>query len=215
MRYYKIIRIADIIFRLEVMFNELVKFVHINVSKKLGGEIPYRRAFQPFVAEFRRKTAENNFYKPHRIWVFDSPIDNAEHYFMINGRKELPDITFEHEAFPMRLEHFLGKGRETLYTLVRSLADSCGIRIGDKGRLKDGINVFENRVMDDAISNFGFMNMAYLRIANIKTDILSVFVSFILKIAVEAKEIIFKSQFKLLNISLCALSLFKPIPRFQ
>ena len=68
--------------------------------------------------------------------------------------------------------------------------------------------------MNNAISNPCFMNMTHLRIADIKTDILSMFVPFILKITMEAKKIVLESQLKYLNIAFLALPpLFKFVPR--
>ena len=41
---HEIIRVSDIVFCFESMFYKLVKFVHVDIHKKLGGEIAERQA---------------------------------------------------------------------------------------------------------------------------------------------------------------------------
>ena len=43
--YKKIICVSNIVFNFQILFNKLVKFIHINIGKKLGSQVAYRHTF--------------------------------------------------------------------------------------------------------------------------------------------------------------------------
>jgi len=88
------------------------------------------------------------------------------------------------------------------YTFMRSLADSAGKRIGNKGRLKNEVKNLKNRVMQDPVANSGFVNMPYLRVVNIERGVRIMFVSHFRKLAMEFKKIVFQIKFKFLNVGI-------------
>lgn len=168
----KIIRIAKIIFSLELVFYKLIKLVHINIGEKLGCKVSYRRAFNAgFLIGIGSKTFDDNFHQIHQITIFDSAADNFQKNLVINGRKELANVALESKTYPSGLKNFTRIYAKPLYSFMCSLIFSARIRIGNKGRFKNRVKETKNRVMDDPITDSGLMDMPQLWIMDIKIDI--------------------------------------------
>ena len=121
---------------------------------------------------------------------------------MINGRKELLDVTLERKTFSLSLKNFARIYAQPLYSLMCSFIFSARIRIGNKGRFKNRVKETKNRVMDDPIADGSFMDVPQLWIVNIKIDILTVSIPFMDQFAMKLKEVISQMPLEKLDIGL-------------
>jgi hypothetical protein len=134
---------------------------------------------------------------------------------MIKRRKEFFNVALQYKTPAMRLINLASKNAKPLDSFMRSLVDSGGIGIGNKGRLKNRIDVLKNYVMHDAVPYFSFVNMPDFRVADIKAGIFSVPILFINESSMKLEKIIFKTELKCLNIGFVSFPLFELIPRIK
>ena len=87
---YEIIGITDVMLHLELMLHELIEFVHVDVHKKLGGEVAQRKAGS--------KAADNTLQKPERVCVRNVLVQDAHAHGVVDGSKELPNIALQYPA---------------------------------------------------------------------------------------------------------------------
>ena len=182
----KVVRITKIKFSFKLMLCKLIKFVHINIGKHLRCQIADRRTLDAsFLVGVGSKTFNDNSDQVQNVPILDFAADNLQKDLVVDGRKELPDVAFEREAFSFGLKNFARVYAKLLYTLMGSFLFSARIRIGYKGRFKNRVKETKNCVMDDPIADDGFVDMPQFRIADIKIDILAVSVSFMDQIAMK------------------------------
>lgn len=116
---------------------------------------------------------------------------------MINAGKEFSDITFEHPAWnsPI-LTDLPGMFSKSLYSPVGSFVDPTGIRVVNKVWFKDGIEMFHYCMMQNPISNQGFVDVPYFRILDEKWGVSGMFVRSIYKNPVKPPKIVFQITLK-------------------
>jgi len=177
---HKVVGIARVMFDLQIVFNELVEFVHVNVGKQLRSEIADRQAVTTKECRLsNRKASDNLLHKTHGLRINYPLLENCQQNFVINRIKKLPHVALEYEARPRIIsalppDHTFG-GQ---HTFVRTFADAARKRISDEGFLKDRIQNPENCMMQNPITHHGLVNVAHFWITNIETRIRSVGVAF-------------------------------------
>ena len=67
-------------------------------------------------------------------------------------------------------------------------------------------------MMQNPVSDQSFMDMPLLRIADVKTDIRSMFVGFVFQLATELKNILFKFPLELFYVTFISFIAFESIP---
>lgn len=213
---YKVISIANVILDLQRMFYKLVKLIEINIRKKLRGEVSYGRPFNiESIAFFGSETLNDDFYQIQKVMIFDSPADYLKKNFVVDARKEMPDVAFQHEASPVGLIELPRIYFKALHALMRPFPFPARIGIGHKGRFKDGIEYVKDSVMDDPVPDGCLMDMSQLGVADVEVGILAMPVFFVQQIAVKLKNIILQMPLKNLDIGFSPLALFELIPCFE
>jgi hypothetical protein len=89
---------------------------------------------------------------------------------------------------------------------------SAGKRRRDKSFLKDRVYDGEDGVMQNAVADFGLVDMPLLRIADIEAGVGAVLVLLCEKIAMQSENIFFKPQLEGLDVMPAPLVAFKNIP---
>jgi hypothetical protein len=216
MKNYEVICVSQIIFCFKSMFGKLIQFVHVNIGKHLGCQIADRGALDAgFLIGIGSETIDNDSHQIQNILILNSVADYIQQNLVVDGWEKLPDVALERKALPFRLKNLACVYAQLFYSLVSSFLFSARIRIGYKGRFKNRVKDTENRVVDDPVSDGGFMDMPQLRITNIKIDILAVSISFMDQIAMKLKNIIPETPFKKLDIVFFTLPAFKLVPCFE
>ncbi len=176
---YKIVCVANIIFYFQFFLHKLIKFIHVDIGKKLRGQIANRESFSS--KKIRRLTSEALnyfFHKPQCIRVFYFSTQKLDQNGVINTIEELSHITFQRisslgEVFRITTKQFF----QNLNTFVSAFTNATGEGMRYKGRFKNWIEDLKNCVVKYSISNSSFMYMPKLRIVNIKVAIRPVFVA--------------------------------------
>ncbi len=132
---------------------------------------------------------------------------------MVERGKEFLDVALHDKRASVCLFNFSRKCPQPLYGSMGSLSDPCGVRIGNKGRLENSSEVFGYGVMDNAISNFGFVNAPHFGVANEESMICAMPVSLVHKVSMQSKKIIFQMPLKHLHISFIPLADLELVPR--
>jgi hypothetical protein len=91
---------------------------------------------------------------------------------MVYAVKKFPDIAFQCETRTGKIPAFFPDHYfDSQYAFVRSFAHPAGKGIGDKSFVIKRIENSENRMMQNTVSHGCFVNMANLRIVNVKSGI--------------------------------------------
>ena len=96
---------------------------------------------------------------------------------------------------------------------MRPLANTAGERIVNKGRFEDFAQNSKHGMVHHSISYGGLMNVAQLRIRNVKARIRTVPVHFLFEIVMELKDMLLQIAFKQQDIRLAAFAFPKFLPR--
>ncbi|MEI6528645.1 MAG: hypothetical protein WCO10_03180 [bacterium] len=138
---------------------------------------------------------------------------NFQKNVVINGIKEFFHITFKRIAWHGVIltdppEYFL----YGFYSLMRTFVDSARKRTAYKTIFKQGIESVENSMVEDSISDCGFVDMPDFRVGDIKSFVRTVMIGSILEIMVKLDYVLFKFKLKFGHIRLARLAFFKFAP---
>jgi len=213
--YYEVVRITNVIFNLQAMFNKLVKLVEIDISKKLGSQITDGQSLcLKKIRVFGFETLYDFFKNQHHIGVFDSFCKQGHKDSMVNCPKKFLNVAFKSETRLMNVvADCLRYAAQNIYSFMRSFADTTRQRMCDKCRLKNRIQHAENCVMEHSISDYSFVNVPLFGVLNIKRSICFVLILFIFQIPMKLKNVLLKLPFKLNNIPFFLFIATKLIPR--
>ncbi len=165
------------------MFHKLVKFVHINIREKLGGQIAERETNARLP---RTKTLNNLSEKPDNFLAGALTRQSTKQNFMVNVREKLPDVALQNPAgFGVVLAHFTTKRTESVYGFVRSFTDAAGIGIGDKSSVKERIKNAIDGVVKQTVADLGLVDVSRLGVGNVESLIWAVLVCLVAKFRVE------------------------------
>ena len=132
---------------------------------------------------------------------------------MIHTIKKSSNIAFQNKArFCVVFTNFSNRFRKPQNTFVSTLTNPARKRSCNEGFIENWIKNFVYSVMNNSVSNGGFMNMPSFRVSNVETFIRSVLVFFTNQISMKLKDILFQMISKLQHIIFIVLTLFKFIP---
>src|SRR3989338_1863656 len=86
----KIIRISNIVFRFHLMLHKLIKFVHVDIGKKLGSKIPKGNS----LAGKSMKTFDNRGKKRQNFLVLNIHTENIQKNIVIYTGKKFLNVAF-------------------------------------------------------------------------------------------------------------------------
>ena len=117
------------------MFNKLVKFIHINIGKKLGCKITDRYAFRGraltlslslSLSVARWYNPQYTLQKPQDIRVFYPFLNYGYKYFVVNAVKKLFDVAFQNKArSPTVFAHRPSRACQSQNSLMRPVTDTA------------------------------------------------------------------------------------------
>ena len=205
----EIIRIAGIVFDFQFMFHELVEFVHINISKKLGCEIANRHALRAEqIGISARKAAYYFFQKPCRFIVFDFSSKDSQKDAVVDSIEKLPDIAFEHVA---RMRIVFGYFSDHIFhckdSLVGAFSDTAGKRSRYERWFVDRIQYLENGVMKYPIPHRCLMDMPTLRVMYVEIGVRIMHVRLVFQMPMQLENLLFEI---FLQTAKCPFSSFFP-----
>lgn len=98
---------------------------------------------------------------------------------MVNAREEFADVAFQDETlFGVIFRDFPGKNFKSLDCSVRPLPNAAGVGVVDEFLVEVGIQGFVEEVMEDAVSDRGFVDVTGFRVGDVEGGVTSVGVSF-------------------------------------
>lgn len=101
------------------------------------------------------------------------------------------------------------------YGFMRALTQSTRIRIRYKCSVKKWIQFSIYRAMKQAVANFCLMNIPWFRVGDVKSVIRAMPIGFLFKLVMQKKNIVHKSQLKLLDIFFLSFAFYKFLPRAE
>ena len=143
----------------ECVLHILIEFIHVDVCKKLRGEIANGNSIGK---------ASNNFgQESHHFFIMYSLLHNFEQNLVIHRCKKPVDITLKSETGSCVIAADLPEHlRKSINTFVRSFSSATRKGMRDESRLKDGIQCGKNRMMRDAVAHGRLVDLALLGIAD-------------------------------------------------
>src|SRR3989338_844806 len=205
------------------MFYILVKLIHIYIGKQLACQIPDGHSFFARSSALSLSLVNNvritfNYFakKPPRVFIFDSFFQYVDKKALVYGIKKLFHIALQNVArtsiiFAHRAKHFSCLA----YTLMGAFADRAREGRRDKRRFKNNVQNPKHRMVQHSISHGRLVNVAYLRISNVKTKVWPVPIFLALQIPVQFENIAFQIKLKFRHIPLVALTFFESLPRYE
>lgn len=186
---HKIVSIAKIERNPQFVLHELVKLVHINVRKKLAGQVADRQT--------PGKAANNDVEKPNRFFVFYPFFQDVNQNIVIYRLKEFLNIALKRKARPGIIPaRSAQNSSQACHAPMRPLAQTAGVRIINKAPFKYGIQDGENGVVHEAVPNQSLMDMPLFRVVNVETMIRPVPVSAASEFTPELKNVFLQIVFK-------------------
>ena len=169
----KIVRVADIIFYLQLLFHKLIKLIHVDIGKKLRCQITNRESFSnEKIGRFSGKTFNDFFHKPHRVGIFYFSTQKLDQNGMVNAIKKLSYVALERISCPGIIfrsssEHCI----QNTNALMCSFSNTTGKGMGYKSWFKNWVKDFENCMVQYSVPNRCLVNMSKLWVVNVKTTI--------------------------------------------
>ena len=132
---------------------------------------------------------------------------------MIYWRKEFSYVTLQNpDSLCIIARCFAGESSKSVYDFVRTFGHSARERIRYECLVKEWIQLPVNRVVKQAVSDFGFMDIPRFGIRNFEILVGWMFIGFLGQIAVKWDDVTHEIAFKFLNITLFALASDKFFP---
>jgi len=211
----KVVRIAGILFYLEIVFDKLVKLVHVGIREKLRGEIADRQSFAIKEGRLRRRETPNDLRdEAYRGIILDALSQNAEQDVMIDAIEELPDVAFQNEArggaVPGYRMRFIF---ENLHALVSAETDTTREGGPNKGFLEHWVDHRYDCVMQHPIPHGCFVDVPLLGVVDVETVIWPVSVRSAHEIPMQLKNVLLKMILKPLHVILVSFVSLERVPR--
>ncbi len=106
----------------------------------------------------------------------------------------------------MILTNFIGERTKAVHCFVSAFVYAAGIGIGDESLVKKWIEYPIDGVMEESVADARFVDVSWLRIANIKSLITAVDIGFVFEFGVEQEDVIHEVKGKFLDILFVSLS---------
>ena len=160
-----------------------------------------------------RITLDDFLQKPDRIFVFNPLLHNTEEYGVIYAVEEFSDIAFEHETIRGAVpSDTAGFTFQEIDAFVRTKPDAAGKRCRNERFLKNRIQNGKYCMMQNAIADFGFMDMALLRVMDIKAIVRPVAIRSVFQIAMKLKNALLEMPLKLHHVGLVPFVFLESFP---
>src|SRR3989344_6864760 len=121
----KIVCIADIVFRFQLMLHKLVKIIHVYIHEQLARQVTEWQSFG-YKLDIRCpicETADDFGNENANVFVGNISAHDAEQYRLINGREELLDVAFQDPAGASVIaRYFVCKLPESIHRAMCSLS---------------------------------------------------------------------------------------------
>jgi dsDNA-specific endonuclease/ATPase MutS2 len=128
------------------VFHELIELVHIDIYKKLRGEVPERKPHT------RSRTGETLYHSTDEqvnLGIRNVSLKNSEQYSMVDTREELPNVTLEHpDRARMIMRDFIRKRAKTIECLMCPLPLAARIRVGDERAVEERVQLPIERMVE-------------------------------------------------------------------
>ncbi len=135
---------------------------------------------------------------------------------MIDTIEEFPHIALKGVTGKCAVSAYLLKHlRKNLDTFVRAFTGSTRERVWNVRRLKDWIQSGKHGVMQHAVTNIRFVDMAQLRVLDVETRIRTVAILLATQISGKSEDILLKVFLKLEHILFHSLATFELVPRMK
>lgn len=176
----KIICVANIISYFQFLFHKLIEFIHVDIGKKLRGQITdWKSSSSKKIRGLTSKASNYLFHKPQGISVFYLSPQKLDQNGVVNTVKKLSHVAFKGICCAGVVSRDTPKySIQYINPFVSSFSNTARERMGYKGRLKNWVKNFKNRMVQHTVSDRGFVYVAKFGIVNIKTTICSVFILF-------------------------------------
>ena len=210
----KIISIPSVVFYLQCRFHELVKLVHVHISKELRRQISNR--YTLWTEQIRISACEALDYflkKPQDFFVSDFLLEQSKENVVVDSIKKFPDIALKHKTGASVISRYFPCH---LYasedSFVRALVYSTGKRFSNERWFIDSIQDIENSVMENSVSYSRLVYVSTLRVMNKEIAIPAVLIGFILQISLQFKYILLKVFLKTHDVLFTPLATFEFVP---
>lgn len=212
MQNNEVIGVADITRNLKLSFYEVIKYVHVDIDQQLACEVTKRKTDTRLAV--RMKASDYFREEPESIRVVDVSSDDSKKNIVIDVRKKLSDVTFQYpDSLRVIVRNPTSECTQAIDRFVRAFVPSAGIRIKNKLAVEKWIQDPVDRMMQEAISNRGFMNVSWLRVVNLKSVISAVPISLVGKAMVQCDKIIHEMSREQGDIIALSFARQKLLPR--
>ena len=210
---HEIVSVADVPSRPQSVFRELVKFVHINVYEKLGGEIAERESLPG------RVRMEASYYfmkKPADFFIGNIRRKHFLQCAMIDIFEKLSDVTLQDPAgLRMVYARFPSESRESLKRPMCPLIFPAREGIGNENRVKERIKYAVDGVMEYAVPDARLVDSPRLGVGDAEGVVAAVAVLPREKVVAERNEVVHEPEGEFLNIRFRTLGREKLPPRLK
>jgi hypothetical protein len=167
----EVVGVAEVVLCFECVLHVLVKFVHINIDEKLGGEVAKRKPTSNTTiyrsVRCGGEAVDDVCEKRENLFVQNTFCKSFLKDFVINGGEELSDVALENPCGAgIVLGHFVCEGAEAVECSVRSLAFSAGEGICDECTIEKRMENAIYGVMQEAVSHKCLVNVAGFRVCD-------------------------------------------------
>jgi hypothetical protein len=132
---------------------------------------------------------------------------------VIHAVKEFPDIALQNKTWRGAVSrNRAGFSFENIHAFVRAESDTAGKGSWNKCFLENRIQNRKYCVMQDAVADFGFVDVPLLRIMDVKAVITAVAVGLILQIPMELEKVLLDMPLEFGNIRLVFLVRLERFP---
>lgn len=212
---YEIVRVARVVSLFQFLFHKLIKLVHVDVRKKLRGEVADRNAASS--EEIRLVASEaldDFFHEPHGVGILNLSAKKREKYSVVHRVEEFSYVAFQRIA---RLGIVLGNlSKHLLHSknpFMRSLADTAGKRGRDKSGFKRAVQNLKNGVVKHAVTNGRLVDVPQLRVVDVEAGVRTVPICLAYEVPVQRKDFLLEVLLEVQNIRLTPFAALELVPR--
>lgn len=193
----EVVSVANVLFGSKSVLHELVELIHVDVGEKLRGEVPEWKTFTRFNVE----AVNDSLQKPHHILVTQSSSEYRQEDLMVDARKKLSDITLEYpDSSSMIMRYFPSHGSESVESLMSPFFLAARKRIGNEGRIKNGIEFAVYCAVEHTVCHVRLMDPSSLGVTNGERLICSMFVTQVPESYMEVKKIFHEPTLEFLHV---------------
>lgn len=194
----EVIGVSHVVGYPKAVLHELIQFIEVDVREKLRGEVADGKTFFGLP---RMETPENFSQEREKLRVTDPLSEQPEENLVIDHGEKLMDVALEREAGTgVVLAHAAKHAFQCRNAAVCALADAARIGMRVKRWLKERTENAKQRVVENAVANFGLVDTALFWVPNREGNVWTMAVGVCEKLAVQEKQVLFLETLKTLHI---------------